>query len=153
MMITYAQNREDVLLQRVFPKDHEGFYIDVGANDPVHDSVTKHFSLRGWRGITIEPHPELHRALRDDRPNDVNLNVGASDRHATLEFLECVSNSGLSTFSPSMAEIWRRDDGLEFVARSVPVRPLAAILDEHAEGRTIDFLKIDAEAQDRKSVV
>lgn len=146
MMITYAQNREDVLLQRVF-QDHTGFYVDVGANEPVESSVTKHFSLRGWRGINIEPHPELHRKLCEDRPDDINLHIGASNQRATLEFLECVSNPGLSTFSPSMADNWRRRDGLEFASRSVPVRPLSEVFEEHVK-ETIDFLKIDAEAHE-----
>ena len=54
-MVSYAQNHEDVLLRRVFPDEPNGFYIDVGANDPVRDSVTKHFYDRGWHGINIEP--------------------------------------------------------------------------------------------------
>lgn len=146
MMITYAQNREDVLLQRAF-QGQMGFYVDVGANDPIKDSVTKHFSKYGWRGINIEPHPGLHQKLCEDRPNDINLNIGASDRRATLEFFECVSNLGLSTFCPTMADHWRQTDGLEFASRSVPVRTLASIFEEHVSG-TIDFLKIDAEAHE-----
>lgn len=150
-MITYAQNREDVLLQRAFSQGFKGFYVDVGANEPVRDSVTKHFSIQGWRGINIEPHPDLHRMLCEDRPDDINLNIGASDRHATLEFLECPSNFGLSTFSPSMAEHWRYHDGLEFIPHAIPVRPLAEIFEEHVKGE-IDFLKIDAEAHEREVI-
>jgi len=151
MMITYAQNREDVLLRRAFAWDYKGFYVDVGANDPIEYSVTKHFSIHGWRGINIEPHPELHRKLCEDRPHDINLNIGASDQHATLEYLECVSNLGLSTFSPTMADKLRQRDGLEFAGRSVPVRPLAEIFEEHVKG-TIDFLKIDVEAHEREVI-
>ena len=35
--ISYAQNNEDVLLWRALGHVRDGFYIDVGANDPVHD--------------------------------------------------------------------------------------------------------------------
>jgi hypothetical protein len=42
-MISYAQNGEDVLLDRAFPRGVPGTYIDVGAFDPVVNSVTKHF--------------------------------------------------------------------------------------------------------------
>ena len=46
--VSYAQNREDVLLSRVLPGP-VGSYIDVGAADPVELSVTKWFYDRGWR--------------------------------------------------------------------------------------------------------
>ena len=53
--ISYAQNFEDVMLRRVFAELDTGFYIDVGANDPSADSVTKAFYDAGWHGINIEP--------------------------------------------------------------------------------------------------
>ena len=40
-MISYAQNFEDVVLNRVFHDVKDGRYIDVGAYDPVIDSVTR----------------------------------------------------------------------------------------------------------------
>jgi hypothetical protein len=58
--VSYAQANEDLLLfdalREVSPE--VGFYIDVGANDPEKDSVTKLFYDQGWRGVNIEPSPE-----------------------------------------------------------------------------------------------
>jgi hypothetical protein len=54
-MISYAHNFEDVLLDRCFRNVSNGFYIDVGAWDPVVDSVTHHFYEKGWHGINGEP--------------------------------------------------------------------------------------------------
>ena len=48
MMISYAQNFEDVILQRVFHACDQGRYVDIGGYDPTIDSVTKHFYDRGW---------------------------------------------------------------------------------------------------------
>lgn len=53
--ISYAQNFEDVRLWRALKQFEHGFYIDVGANDPSHDSVTKAFYDHGWHGINVEP--------------------------------------------------------------------------------------------------
>jgi hypothetical protein len=53
----YAQHGEDRSLAGLLGRRRRGFYIDVGAWDPVQDSVTKHFYDRGWRGINVEPHP------------------------------------------------------------------------------------------------
>jgi len=73
--ISYAQNYEDVMLQRAFKDIKKGFYIDVGANDPVIDSVTKAFYDSDWHGINIEPVTEWFIKLQEARPNDTNLNI------------------------------------------------------------------------------
>jgi hypothetical protein len=39
------------------PRDRAGFYIDIGACDPVHSSNTWHFYRAGWCGIDSPPIP------------------------------------------------------------------------------------------------
>lgn len=79
-MVSYARNHQDVVLNRIFATDGQGFYIDVGAGRTVVDSVTKHFYDQGWAGINVEPDPRLFSALVEQRTRDVNLNVRLSDR-------------------------------------------------------------------------
>jgi FkbM family methyltransferase len=79
-MISYAQNFEDVYLRRCFGKQKEGFYIDVGAYHPVHDSVTKFFYDSGWSGINLEANPSLIDTLMVQRPRDINLNLCIDDK-------------------------------------------------------------------------
>lgn len=149
-MISYAQNHEDVLLRRVFPDDKNGFYIDVGANDPVRDSVTKHFYDRGWHGINIEPQNVPYKQLCAQRPNDINLKIGLSNADTTLELSECVPHDGVSTFSADLASMWC-EKGMEFVQRTVSVTTLARVCEDHVD-RTIDFLKIDVEGHEREVI-
>src|SRR5262245_21135095 len=87
-MISYAQNGEDVLLERLFRDVPVGTYIDVGANDPVDFSVTKHFYDRGWRGINIEPGPQAFARLCAQRPRDLNLNLGLAEVEGAACFYE-----------------------------------------------------------------
>ena len=54
--ISYAQNFEDVMLWRALKHINNGFYIDIGANDPVVDSVSLAFYENGWRGVHVETH-------------------------------------------------------------------------------------------------
>ena len=42
-MITYAQDKEDVILASILKGVMEGFYVDVGANSPDIYSETKLF--------------------------------------------------------------------------------------------------------------
>jgi FkbM family methyltransferase len=146
MMVSYAQDAEDVMLQRAFPRDHQGFYIDAGASDPVKFSVTKHFYDQGWRGINIEPVPSVWKRLRDQRPRDINLNLALSDREGRLDFYEVASESTWSTFSAELAEAYRTR-GLEIRRHEIPVTRLAQICEQHAEA-PIDILKIDVEGHE-----
>jgi FkbM family methyltransferase len=142
--ISYAQNWEDILLNRVFADCSNGFYVDVGACHPIFHSVTKLFYERGWRGINIEPIPAVFETLARDRVRDVNLAVGLSNREGTMKFYECPAAVGYSTFSPEQEESLR-GAGYEFVEHTIPVTTLARVCEQHV-GATIDFLKIDAES-------
>ena len=75
--VSYAQNFEDVLLWRALGHVKNGFYIDVGANDPELHSVTKAFYERGWYGINVEPLAQYQPAFLQQRARDINLCVAA----------------------------------------------------------------------------
>ncbi|WP_454811212.1 FkbM family methyltransferase [Labrys neptuniae] len=142
MPVSFAQALEDVLLFRALGTIESGFYIDVGANDPISDSVTKMFYDLGWSGINIEAAPVWHEKLIKERPRDINLNVAASDRTGTLTFHE-IEDSGLST---SSADFAARHTASGFRRRSYDVQAdtLKAICEAHVTG-PIHFLKIDVE--------
>jgi FkbM family methyltransferase len=137
--ISYAQNGEDVVLSRAFTGQKEGFYIDVGACDPVNDSVTLHFYERGWRGINIEPDAHWFGLLRDARPEDVSLHAAVGNGGGMASFFPAPVR-GQGTLDPAIAA--RRCSG---PPQSVPRMSLTEIVTAHAEGLTIDFLKVDVE--------
>ena len=147
--VSYAQNFEDVRLARVFPRA-AGCYIDVGAYEPVFHSVTKLFYDRGWRGVNVEPQPLIFGRLAADRPEDINLNAGVSDRAGAMNFFEIPDRPGLSTFDPRGA-LASREEGLRVIEREVKVLTLAELCERHVgTGREIDFLKVDAEGFERE---
>jgi FkbM family methyltransferase len=148
-MLSYAQNGEDVILNRLFPEGG-GFFIDVGANDPLDSSVTKHFYDRGWRGINVEPEPAAFARMVAGRPLDLNLNVGISDRRGILTFFDAPKANGWSTFSPGQAANLRAQ-GLEIIERPIQVTTLARVCEEHVDG-PIQFLKIDVESHEAEVV-
>ncbi len=159
--VSYAQNQEDVVLARALhPDDRTGFWVDVGAGDPVVDSVTAAFAERGWRGVNVEPLPREHERLCAARPADTNLRValGATAGSGTL-FVEPVEEPAtpgpdapafraLSTMIPELAARYR-DEGKEFTPIEVPIRTLAQVVAEHVPER-VDFLKVDVEGFERE---
>jgi FkbM family methyltransferase len=142
----YSQFYEDYILGYVFKDQKSGFYVDVGANDPDKSSVTKYFYLAGWRGINIEPIPELVEKLNESRPEDTNLGVAISNKPGRLAFYKGVNNdSGLSTLNPRIAAS-HQAKGFKFTKIMVPVTTLTAVLDERARGKPeITFLNVDVE--------
>jgi FkbM family methyltransferase len=143
-MTSYAQNAEDVVLARAFPDKTDGFFVDVGANEPVHDSVTAHFSNRGWTGVNIDPQVTCYEHLVEARPRDTNLNIGVGAKPDDLIFYFVPDAHAMSTFSPQHAEMVR-SMGYRTVERTVAVRPLDDVFAEHVGDRTVDFLKVDVE--------
>ncbi|KQQ33668.1 methyltransferase FkbM [Duganella sp. Leaf126] len=142
-LISYAQNAEDVLLWRALRTVQDGFYIDVGANDPQHDSMTRLFYDAGWHGINIEPMPSYRAILQRARPRDINLALacGAADGRITL--FDTPDVNGWASTDAATAQA-HRAAGIAVVEIEVPVRTLAGICAEHAPA-TIHFLKIDVE--------
>jgi len=151
MMISYAQYGEDVVLNRIFGQQSTGFYVDVGANDPLVDSVTQHFYVKGWSGINIEPLAGPFERLTQARPRDINLNVAVSDRQGLLLFHELPVKAGLSTFNPELAAHYRSQGEL-MVEKRIPTIPLREICETHVR-QPIDFMKIDAEGHEYEVVL
>lgn len=142
--ISYAQNFEDVTLWRTLKLFGPGFYIDIGANHPTRDSVTHTLYERGWRGINIEPVQHYYESLCVERPEDVNLCVAVGDEENELIFFES-PETGLSTLSLEMAAK-QQAEGLPFIQRTVHVRTLTSICEEHVHSELpLQFLKIDVE--------
>ena len=142
-MISYAQNFEDVILARVFKGQPLGFYIDVGVWQPTLHSVTRHFYDLGWSGVNIEALPSNLEAIRAARPRDININAAASTHPGPLVFHE-VRQTGLSTSRLDYATM-HATAGFDVRDVEVQTVTLKAVCDEYAQGRVIDFLKIDVE--------
>ena len=70
----------EIILYIVFHDVEKGFYIDIGANDPIKESITKEFYKNGWHGINVEPVPYLYKLLLKYRPNDINGGMAAGER-------------------------------------------------------------------------
>ncbi|HJV00801.1 MAG TPA: FkbM family methyltransferase [Burkholderiaceae bacterium] len=141
--VSYAQNGEDVLLWRALHDVQDGFYIDVGANDPEQHSVTKAFYERGWHGINIEPLPSFRAAFLAQRPRDLTLTVAAGAAEGEITLFDVTDVNGWASMDAAVAAS-HRAEGHSVVEQTVPLRTLAAICREHVRG-PVHFLKIDVE--------
>lgn len=135
------------MLWRALKHVENGFYIDVGANDPTLYSVTRAFYDKGWRGINLEPVAKFFNRLAAQRPRDINLQIGAGDVAGSFTFFD-IPDTGLATSDPAIAKK-HQEGGWEVNTIDIPVLPLADICRSHVRG-DIHFLKIDVEGAEKK---
>ena len=148
-MISYGINHEDVLLRRLFPEPATGFYVDVGAGDPVAGSLTKHFYDRGWSGVNVEASATLFARLQAQRPRDANVHAALSAAAGEATFYEApVEQYGVSTLVADVAAR-HRSAGIRLAERPVTVTTLADVLGRHGRD-AIDFLTVDVEGHERE---
>lgn len=144
----YAQNKEDLILKGLLNNKSIGFYVDVGANDPTLDSVSKIFYDSGWQGINIEPIRTVYKRLKEQRPRDININLGVGARKSHLKFREYKGGDGLSTFNLKN----KLDPAYKTREYRVEVDTLSNIIEKNAAGKLIDFLKIDVEGFEKEVI-
>lgn len=146
--VSYAQNFEDVMLWRALKHVENGLYVDVGAQHPLVDSVSKAFYEQGWRGVHVEPVQAYADMLRQDRPDDTVLQVALADTDGVLE-LNVIPETGLSTAVDEYAERHLAEHGFAHTTVRVPMLTLKSAL-QWLEGKQVHWLKIDVEGLEEK---
>ena len=151
--ISWAQHWEDVRLWRVLRQRTPGFYVDVGAMDPVIDSVTKAFYDHGWHGIDIQPHPAFAAALRSARLRDVVEETAASDGRGSVALHLIATDDGIDTGLSTVVERHARRHATDRMSiRTIDVRTatLTELLagTEAEDPTTFHFLKVDVEGRE-----
>lgn len=149
MFVSYAQNREDVVLWRALGRVPHGRYVEVGANHPRDHSITRAFYDRGWSGITVEPvgsFADLHRA---ERPRDTLVQAAVTSADVESVVLHEISDTGLSTLVDAVSD---KHAGLGWSHTDIEVRAvrLDTVLEREGwGGRPIHFLVVDTEGAER----
>jgi FkbM family methyltransferase len=146
---SYAQNFEDVILWRALKHVEGGFYIDVGAQHPLNDSVSKAFYERGWRGIHVEATPSYAKLLRQDRPDETVVEAALSNQHGSITFFE-IPETGLSTGDAEIADRHQRQ-GFKLRETTVSALTLSDVFALVGE-REVHWLKIDVEGMEKQAI-
>lgn len=144
---SFSQAQEDLLIEQTIGVKRAGFYIDIGAYDPHELSNTKHFYLKGWTGINVEPNKLCHARFVTDRPRDLNLNVGVGLQPGNLTFYT-IDPATLSTFSEANARESEKSGGRIVSREQIEVITLANIFQSHVGDKEVDFMTVDAEGLD-----
>jgi FkbM family methyltransferase len=133
-----------------------GLFVEAGANNGIHQSNTLYFErYKGWRGLLIEPIPNLANVCRVNRPNAIVENCALvafnyPKDHIEMQYCNLMSVVKGGLGNPD-AEFDHLEAGKRFLRPqedvytiSVPARTLSDVLDKHMIAK-IDFLSLDVE--------
>jgi FkbM family methyltransferase len=146
---SFSQFGEDLVIEELLNQMgiSRGFYVDVGAFDPVIGSNTLLLSKRGWSGINIDVDEQKIERFRRARPRDWNLACGVSKVAGRKQFARYAAASMTRLITGTDHRSVLGDHPLETF--EVDTRPLQAILEDSPfRGLQIDFLNIDCEGSD-----
>jgi FkbM family methyltransferase len=143
----YSQDGEDLIIDKLLNYKKEGFYVDVGANDPIRYNNTKRFYDKNWSGINIEPDYLNYEKLLKYRPRDINLNIGIGENVGIINFYK-FNPDVFSTFSVEQAKKYQEQGQVLENKIPINVHRLCDILEKYCEDKDIDFFSIDVEGLD-----
>lgn len=152
-MKDYSQSGEQIIIKDHF-KGFVGTFLDIGANDGKTLSNTYACSIRGWKGLCVEPSVEAFQMLAltySNNPRVDVLNFGVSDNDERVTFYDSGTHLNqqdvalLSTASEVEMNKWS-----PYTQYSVTEAYMMTVnkLLEKSRYKTFDLISIDAEGYD-----
>lgn len=147
--LIYSQEGEELILRRIFENQKQGYYVDVGAHDPVRFSNTCHFYKMGWNGINIDASPSVIEKFNAKRKRDINLAIGTGNINGKMKFY-IFDEQALNTFDKNRVEFLEQTTNYHHVdEKEIEIKRLEDIFIEYLpQNQIIDFVDIDVEGLD-----
>ncbi len=151
---SYALNNIDKKLD-LFIQKSNGFFVEVGANDGITQSNTLFFEkYRGWKGLLIEPIPDLAAECKTNRPKAIVENCALvssdfTDKYVEMEYCNLMSvvNNNLNSLKIQK----HLERGKQFLKENekiykikVPTMTLSEVLIKHSI-QHVNLLSLDVE--------
>ena len=145
--ISYSKSGDDIQLMKLINSSSPGAYVDIGSWHPIKYSNTYYFYLRNWKGICVDPNPNLIPLYKEFRPKDIFINAGISKSDVPLDFY-MVKESSMNTFSYDFLVKHQLDSQIISTLK-VPMITLKEVLDKNLkDSDRLDFFDIDVEGLD-----
>jgi FkbM family methyltransferase len=132
---------ENELVWQSFDCRKDGFFVEVGANEPRTGSQTWFLEEQGWRGILVEPQSRLCQRLREARPRSAVFQVACGAPGLPREMPFYIADA------PSKSSLVRNliEPGTHYPeTEMVKIMTLDEVLLEAGNPR-VDFVSIDVE--------
>jgi len=143
---SFSQNYEDLIIDKIIGKN-DGFYVEIGAYHPTRLSNTYRFYRKGWRGVVVEPNPEINKMFRKIRPSDRYVGTGIGKDGGEMKYYK-YPISALNTFSKKQVKI-NAGKGYKYnKIEKIEIIGIRNFLKKYVKRKKIDVLSIDVEGWD-----
>ncbi|MDB2334729.1 FkbM family methyltransferase [Planktomarina temperata] len=137
-----------LISQGLIPKSN-GIYLEVGANHPVSNSNTYQLATeKNYRGISLDPLPNLIEHWSSHRPQSVFLNLAVSDNEGKIDFLMVEGNSDWEHQLSGPKTTASIDSSFSVQEITVDAVKLSTVINKHLKDECIDVLFIDVEGHE-----
>lgn len=155
---SWALDKMDYALNKIFNGKENGFFIEAGANDGRRQNNTQYLEFyKNWRGILIEPLPREFAECKNNRSRASiyeNCALVADESTKEIEmryFPECYGLLSIVNEEKYFGNIVHAMEAGEPI--KVKTRTLNAILEEHKERiQQIDLLVLDVEGYELEAI-
>lgn len=145
----------DLAVRCVMAERGDFFFIQVGAHNGTDgDPIRKYVTSRHWRGILVEPQPEVFRELVANYKGEPqlvfeNAAIGEADGTAELYVPRAADGATATLLATFHKEVLLRRIGgdMAIVTVKVPTLSPKSLLEKHGVTR-VDLLQIDVEGFD-----
>jgi|TARA_S200000501_G_scaffold350569_1_gene367695 FkbM family methyltransferase len=151
---TFSHDGEDLSLLKYLSNLDNGIYVDIGSHQPVWGSNTFLFYLLGWKGVCIDPLPNLKNKYQLIRKRDKFINAAVfgskSKTKKDLNFYYYKNNRDNSTFDPERVielknKFGREPSSVIPVPKIDVVEMLSSVEIFFKESKEINLLNLDIE--------
>ena len=151
----YSQFGQDKFIyENVLNKKSRGFFLDIGASDPIDQNNTYFFERLGWKGIAVEPRKVDYDRFVSER-SCICENVAITDKHETRKFLQIhgyakglsgiLEGYDLSHIRRIFRDIEMFGGGAELI--DMECMPISHLLMSHSVTE-VDYMSLDVEGME-----
>jgi FkbM family methyltransferase len=145
---SYGATGEDVLINKIFTKVKNGFFVDVGALHPINGSLTYNLYKKGWNGVNIDMLEKNLELFKIFRKRDRNKNFAVSSDEGYVNAYIFERGSGLNTLDKNWADEWRDKINKDYSIHKIKKKTLSQILKNLNVKKKFELLNIDVEGHE-----
>lgn len=144
----YGQMAEDIALEKFFPKDYVGFYVDVGCFHPIKYNNTYKLYKRGWSGVNVDIDKIKIEGFNLVRPRDTNVSCAISNQEGEISYWTNGFYTPTITLHKPFADS-KEGKKYQYIEQKTKTNTLTNIIaNTKFKNKRIDLLTVDVEGFD-----
>ena len=140
---SYSFGGCDLLINYIFKNLQNGFYVDIGCQNPISNNNTYLLYKKGWRGLNVDLDQKNIDLFNISRPNDINLCLAISSDIVKKNLYYYHEGSPINSLSPDLS-IYKNDRP---IVKKINTELLENVLRNY-EIKSFDYLNIDVEGHE-----